>query len=589
MLRNRVLTKKIQTQSRNRNINGIFLTDRIGEINGYQNIVNNKKRIINKKIHEEEKYLEKSLIKISNKLNNLNNEKLKNENKKFSEKYNNFSKTNFMTIESLVGDLSEIYYKKGFKIPNLHNNLFKINPLLENKINKIYLSNILKPKRKISKRKRLFNSNKAITYMNKLQNLISSEKEEEDDEIKIKAPNKIEKKIIKKRIKIGNKSRNSKKILINSIKNIIKLINKNDSNDNEDFSCFRKRNKSEVKKRDNVNNYNILYNTNIIKNEKIIIKDNISHKNESKKSLHSYYNRRNNKKNATISKYTLNNENNNNNCNIFYNKKSFNSSKKLKIPILNSLSLNQSINKIKDYNKEKDLYFETERKINKNNNKFILNTPNNLKNINSSLEKSSKNTKAFSITNEYSSLTFKSKLENNKTKDSPSLRIKEFTINSYKSKKSETSGKASSNQLRNEAISKSDKKIPLEFRITSPKSKNKNEEEKQKIMSRIYKQFNFGDFKDIEKNLKVYLTEVKHFNEKEVNEIIEKYDYKNLNTNIQELKNIINEKEIEKKIFRLYLNNHDYNRIEPLLKKLNNKDKEILQFNKKIAKISVNC
>ena len=589
MLKNRVLTKKIQTQSRNRNSKGFFLTDRIREINGYENIVNNKKRIINKKINEEEKYLEKSLIKISNKWNNLKNEKLKNENENFSEKYNNFSKTNFMTIESLVGDLSEIYYKKGFKIPNLHNNLFKVNPLLENNINKIYLSNIFKSKRKIRNRKRLFNSNKAITYMNKLENLISPQKEEDDDELKIKAPNKIEKKIIKKRIKIGNKSRNSKKILTNSIKNIIKLINKNESNDNEDFSCFRKRNKSEFKKRENVNNYNILYNPNIIKNEKIIIKDNISHKNESKKSLHSYYNKRNNKKNATISKFTLKNENNNNKNNIFYNKKSYNSSKKLKIPILNNLSLNQSINKIKDYNKEKELYFETERKINKNINKFILNTPNNLKNISSSHEKSSKNTKAFSITNEYSSLTFKSKLESNKTRDSPSLRIKEFTINSYKSKKSEASGKTSSNQLKNEVISKSDKKIPLEFRITSPKSRNKNEEEKQKIMSRIYKQCNFGDFKDIEKNLKVYLTEVKHFNEKEVNEIIEKYDYKNLNTNIQELKNIINEKEIEKKIFRLYLNNHDYNRIEPLLKKLNNKDKEILQFNKKIAKISVNC
>ena len=551
MLRNRVLTKKIQAQSRNRNSKGIFLTDRIAEINGYQNIVNNKKRIINKKIHEEEKYLEQSLIKISNKWSNINNEKLKNENKKFSEKYNNFSKANFMTIESLVGDLSEIYYKKGFKIPNLHNNLFKVNPLLENNINKIYLSNIFKPKQKVRNRKRLFNSNKAITYMNKLEKLISPEKEEDDDELKIKAPNRIEKKLIKKRIKIANKSRNSKKILTNSIKNIIKLINKNESNDNEDFSCFRKRNKSEVKKRENGKNYNILYNTNIINNEKIIIKDNISHKYESKKSLSNYFNKRNNKKNATISKFTMNNNNNNNNSKIFYNKKSYNSSKKLKIPILNGLSLNQSNNKIKDYNKEKDLYFETERKINKNNNRFILNTPNNLKNISSSHEKSSKNTKAFSKTNENSSLTFKSKLESNKTKDSPSLRIKEFTINSYKSKKSETNGKTnsyiSSNKLRNEVISKSDKKIPLEFRIASPKSKNKNEEEKLKFMSKIYKQSNFGDLKDIEKNLKIYLTEIKHFNEKEVNEIIEKYDYKNLNTNIQELKNIINEKEIEKK------------------------------------------
>ena len=35
----------------------------------------------------------------------------------------------------------------------------------------------------------------------------------------------------------------------------------------------------------------------------------------------------------------------------------------------------------------------------------------------------------------------------------------------------------------------------------------------------------------------------------------------------------------------MYLNNHDYNRIEPLLSLLNNKEKKILRFENNISKI----
>lgn len=45
-------------------------------------------------------------------------------------------------------------------------------------------------------------------------------------------------------------------------------------------------------------------------------------------------------------------------------------------------------------------------------------------------------------------------------------------------------------------------------------------------------------------------------------------------------------KKISNKIFKLYLNNNDYNRIEPLLKALNEKDEKIMQFDKKIALLS---
>ena len=73
--------------------------------------------------------------------------------------------------------------------------------------------------------------------------------------------------------------------------------------------------------------------------------------------------------------------------------------------------------------------------------------------------------------------------------------------------------------------------------------------------------------------------------ENEVDYMFKKYDYKNVKSNFSELKKYINEKKLSKKIERIYLNNHDYNRIEPLLNILNKKEKEILQFNNKISKI----
>ena len=49
MIKNRVLTKKMQSKSKNSKINGLFLTDRILEMNEYQDMVKNKKNKINKK------------------------------------------------------------------------------------------------------------------------------------------------------------------------------------------------------------------------------------------------------------------------------------------------------------------------------------------------------------------------------------------------------------------------------------------------------------------------------------------------------------------------------------------------------------
>ena len=84
---------------------------------------------------------------------------------------------------------------------------------------------------------------------------------------------------------------------------------------------------------------------------------------------------------------------------------------------------------------------------------------------------------------------------------------------------------------------------------------------------------------------KILTDRTKKMNEREVECCIKKYEYKNLKSNFNELKKYINEKKLSKKIERIYLNNHDYNRIEPLMNLLNNKEKEIFRFDNKISNI----
>ena len=106
MNKNRLLTKKMRAKIKNAKKNGLFLKDKILEINGYQNMVENKKSIINSKISEEEKNIENSLLKLNNKLNNITVRQLRNENQQFLENYNKFSETT--KLDSLFQDLSQI-------------------------------------------------------------------------------------------------------------------------------------------------------------------------------------------------------------------------------------------------------------------------------------------------------------------------------------------------------------------------------------------------------------------------------------------------------------------------------------------------
>ena len=604
MIKNRVLTKKMQSKSKNSKINGLFLTDRILEMNEYQNMVKNKKKIINKRISEEEKNIENSLLKLNNKFNEITVSKLRNENQDFIECYNKYSKTNLNKKSGLFQDLSQNYYSKENQIPNVYNNLFKINPLLDNNINKIYLSNLsLLNGKKVSKRK-LLNSNKAIKYMKKLKNMISPEKDNEEEKRKNMPPNLIKQKLITKHIKIKEKNKKQQKILTHSIKNLLKMINNNNLNSLEEQSNPRTRNKSEIiNKKEKEIYYDKLYNTNII-DIKSQIKNEKQWSNYKYNKLTTFYdsdssiNKRSINQNTTIN--IINNFyldiNKNNEYDLSYRKKNKTFySKKIKIPKLNGLFSIESNTINLNNNKENELYIKTERKEAEGN-KYILNTPKIIKNQSSSHEKSNNNTKAFSLSIENSSLSNRTKFENSKTKESSIQKIKEFTINSYKSKYinkfNQSNGikscYSSSNKLKTDLISKTDKKIPLEFKITSPKRLFNIDDDKEKYIHNIYKSLNFGNLGNVEKDIKLYLSKIKKLNENEIKEIIDKYKSKNIKLNIQEMNKLIEEKDISNKIFRLYLNNNDYNRIEPLLTAINEKDKKLMKFDKIIVKTFIN-
>lgn len=587
MIKNRILTKDMFSNAKKIKNNRIFLTEKKEEIHEYQNLVNNKKRIIKMKIAEEEKNLENSLLKLSNRFDNITSSKINKENKDFSEKYNKFSKKHLKTIDSLMQNLSDIYNNKGYQI-NLKNNLFKLNPLLETKTNKIYLSCLVTSNNNTNNKHKSINANntsKAVEYMKKLENIISKDNTEE--KLRIKAYNISQNKVIKNRLKIKQKRKEEKqnKILTDSIKSLIGLMNDNMNRiDNQDF--IRKRNKSYVVKRREKEIFSNEKNNTGISN----IQKDINILTERKKNLININNspiiKRNNEKKSTFSNYYINTKNSKlYDLSNTYNYKTFNSSKKLKKEQLNELILFDSNNK-KNNNENDTLLAKNENK------NYILNTPKIFKNIDLNKEKSKSLTKAFSLTNDHSSLSYRSRIDNSKTKHSSFLKFKENGLNSfnisnkynYNNTSDRKSKYPSSRKLKTE---EKNKKVPSEFKILTPKKLfNDDEIDKDKFIKRMYKSFISGDYKDAKKYIKIYLSKIKKLSEKETDDIMHKYITQNYNLNVKKLQNLINEKEISKKIFKLYLNNNDYSRIEPLFKLLTDKDEKILQFDKKIAKIS---
>ena len=548
----------------------------------YQNRVHMIQQKINQRVKEEQKYIEKNLTKIKSNFNNFTSRNFYRNYQKFSEKY-------FKTTD-IIEDIAEKYHQKGYIIPKLSLNLSKVNPLLDSNSSKLFISYLFDRKKgeKVNYEK-LYKKNKGIKYMNKLEEIIFHERAIERERQREKEKEK------KKKLKKQRKKQKKYRLIENKMR-------KSDTG----LMYFR-------------NNRNYHINT-----------ETLNKKTKSSRSIQKYYFKNNNK--TSNSFYNSKNDKSqiNRSKSINYQSpspiiKKYRKDKKLDSNILNlkkksDLHLNLTIEKTNVKNSSNNLsIFSTTNNIQTNSNIKLenkltekkeensLDTPKNKNKIDISSQNKSTNTKPFSSNNTESNFSSNQKVQSSKNNNFLlSFKIKEFSVNSKKEKNTSESKKIVINDFNSKYISnpklsrysytfslknnqiennKIDNYIKDEEKSTINSKKINLSERKEKSINRIYKQLKAGKYENIENKIRNYLSKTKKMEENEIDFMINKYEYKNVKSNYNELKKYINDKKLNKKIERIYLNNHDYNRIEPLLNILNRKDKQILQFDNKISKI----
>ena len=108
---------------------------------------------------------------------------------------------------------------------------------------------------------------------------------------------------------------------------------------------------------------------------------------------------------------------------------------------------------------------------------------------------------------------------------------------------------------------------------------------KKFFLENIYNDLNEGEYQNVEKKLIKYLKYLKNLDEETIKALINKYDQKNIIINLKELKEISNKKRLKDKIEKLYINNHEINRIKDSLNKMKENEVTISNFDKNYIKI----
>ena len=561
----------------------------------YQNRVHMIQKRINEKVKEEQKNIEKYLSKL-----NLNYQSLTSRN--FYPNYQKFSKKYFQTT-NLVDDIVEKYNQKGYIIPKLNHDFFKVNPLLDSSVNKLFISYLFNNNGEKIDYEKFYKRNKGIKYMKKLKTFISPEGEEEEFEKYVKPKHKKAKSKINKIIVRENKKSYISENGLNRFLDINNHKFKREENNKKNLSSksinFYQYKGLSSERYNNKTNLS-LFNKNI--NNKI----NPSRNKISTTTTETFQTER--KKN----RYDSHRINLKKKSGLYLNLQTEQNKARKSSNNLALLSLNTYTNKNKNPSNEyahssknnKNIFLNTEKNCKPVDEILILNTPTDKNKIEiNSQNKSSNVTKPFTSTNNEDNNSLNHKITSSKTKISlKSFKINEFSVNSKKTKNSVSSKKIVITEYNSKSITnpklfrysyttknKGNMKMEnvIKDAIISPdnKYKNNSKEKKEDGINMIYKQFKTGKNGNIENKLKNYLSKTKKMNDSEINFMLEKYNYKNLKANFRDLNKFINDNKISKKIERIYLNNNDYNRIESLLEQMNNKEKEISKFEGKITKI----
>lgn len=527
---------------RNQNVN----IEKLFENDNYliQTLKRTKRILLENPAEELETKLDNALQNINKNITLLNDPEINEyntENNLFKKNYTAFLKTSENSNSVSFHEIINHYLNSGYKIPNLDfdHNLFKVNPLIEENLNKMTNYFITENRKKLTQNEIL--QLKSMMYLNKLNNIVGF-KNRKKRQSQIIAFNKRQMKLKEK----GEKEEIKK--LKESIATTKKLLHQMSMNEKRQKNFFNYGYRKSQQIVSNFKKMNTLKKLNSFKEhpsfqKKVGFKNILETKNNSGTKLE-------------LSKNNTTDENNDNNDNINSNMSKTENTKTLNKPLRDYIltKANLKTSKSPTLKRNQKTTFNYDRSL--SNKTTIPNLPIQLKtDVNFYKKKKySHKTKVF---------------ERNKIKEDFALfsrtQVKDKKLNKYYGSSLKINKLESRNKTNN---------------ININPFTNKTE-----FFDYTYRRLKRGDFEDIETLVKKYLSEIEGRTEGEIEKILLKYDYKNFKVNLKELEININKKEIDRKTEKIYLNNFISKRISRPLESMRKKEEQISRLNKIITAI----
>ena len=535
-----------------------------------------------KKLSEYEKSLQDLLSHINNTILFNSNPEIKiihDENEDFLKPYKYLSKTFEAQTEQVLKDLILMYTQRGYRIPKFSykNNIFKINPLIEENSEKLRLMLFEEMKKKQN-----IIGPKTLTYLTKINYLVKiliskdnnlikkyskllhkkegHMKRESIEQLKIDIENVLS---LLKALKINSSEsaqRKSSYLAVNHYNKFNKLLSKN-SNSNESINISpvitkNKENtktrlstdesKSAIKERNNIGFLSMRLTNNGIQSNKLI------------KSL---------KVKPKITPFEnierINTEKNINQRNIFFKK-----SKPLMSTPMKRFFTNDKIKRIKTAT-QSDTDKENDKKNRKNTYSDLGKYMNQAKKNKNKLYQSEKHSNIYLL---------------GLKKNSDNINRNRFLSNKYLGYSFDTSLK------KDYSKKQSEEKVNISHnqnsQAQSQLKKIKNEraailqEKRSKFLMNTYNKIRKGKYESVEQYMRQYLKDIKELDSKEEDTIINYYNYKNLKNNLLELNMKVKDERTRKKIEKIYSNIHILKRIIPTLHNMKDKENNIDRLEK---------
>ena len=536
-----------------------------------------------KKLSEYEKNLQDLLSHINNTILFNSNPEIKiihDENEDFLKPYKYLSKTFEAQTEQVLKDLILMYTQRGYRIPKFSykNNIFKINPLIEENSEKLRLMLFEEMKKKQN-----IIGPKTLTYLTKINYLVKilitkdnnlikkysklfHKKEghmrrESIEQLKIDIENVLS---LLKALKINSSEsakRKSSYLAVNHYNNFNKLLNSKNSNSNESINISPVINinkdinktrlstdesKSAIKERNNIGFLSMRLTNNGIQSNKLINSLRVKPKITPFENIE-----------------RIKTEKNINQRNIFFKK----SKPLMNIPMKRFFT-NDKIERIKTAT-QSDTDKENNKKSRKNTYSDLGKYMNQAKKNKNKLYQSEKHSNIYL-------LGLKKNIDNTNRN--------RFLSNKYLGYSFDTSLK------KDYSKKQSKEKVNISHNQNSqPQSqlkKIKNEraailqEKRSKFLMNTYNKIRKGKYESVEQYMRQYLKDIKEMDSKEEDTIINYYNYKNLKNNLLELNMKVKDERTRKKIEKIYSNIHILKRIIPTLHNMKDKENNIDRLEK---------